>query len=370
MTALTMAYGAYGEHAATTGTARTAYAGEACEADTGWYLLSERFYDPTLRRFLAPDRASPFDRGGRNRYAYCSGDPVNRIDPSGHAWLDWLGAFLGLARTSGAARVSSAVPANDAVSTPDAMASTAVAVTDVVSITSGIDSVAQMAAGRPKADGLFGWIALGAKAASSGVALPPAGTGSPTERFVGMTQRWRAGESSSRGVQLVTEPNIPADRLMTDRSGKPYLARKWLRRPHIDNPKSGIWAADTAIASEHFTNLFQALAQKGIKEVNLYTGAHGNPYGDNWNPDTGRRLNPDDTFFVEDFVRTRTAAASVGMKIKPVNMANLTRQQVQRRLATDGVHIMGTCYGLADDVVMEALKLTNVTVYQLDLPSP
>jgi RHS repeat-associated protein len=370
MAALTNTYGVYGERTATTDLARTAYAGEVSETDTGCYLLGERLYQPTLRRFLASDRASPFDRGGHNRYAYCSGDPVNRIDPSGHAWLDWLGATLGFAGISGAARgVSSASRVKDAASSPSTMASTAVAMADVFSVVAGIDSVALAASGRPRA-GVFGRITVGAALASAGLALPPARTGSPTERFVGMTQRWRDGASSSRGVQRVTEPNIPADRLMTDGNGKPYLTRKWLRRSHSANPGSRIWAADTAIASEHFTNLFRTLAQKGIKEVNLYTGAHGSPHGDNWHPDTGKRLDPDDTFFIEDFVRTRKAAESVGMKIRPVNMANLTRQQVQRRLMKDGVHILGTCYGLADEVVMEALKLTSVTVYQLDLPCP
>ena len=41
-------------------------------------------YRPVLRRFLAPDADSPFGEGGLNTYAYCAGDPVNRVDPSGH----------------------------------------------------------------------------------------------------------------------------------------------------------------------------------------------------------------------------------------------------------------------------------------------
>ncbi|MCS5516987.1 hypothetical protein NWF32_24935 [Pseudomonas qingdaonensis] len=31
-----------------------------------------------------------------NRYAYCSGDPVNRVDPDGHAWWNWVVAGIGL----------------------------------------------------------------------------------------------------------------------------------------------------------------------------------------------------------------------------------------------------------------------------------
>ncbi|WP_397457346.1 RHS repeat-associated core domain-containing protein, partial [Pseudomonas versuta] len=37
-------------------------------------------------RFHSRDSLSPFGEGGLNGYAYCAGDPVNRIDPSGHAW--------------------------------------------------------------------------------------------------------------------------------------------------------------------------------------------------------------------------------------------------------------------------------------------
>lgn len=37
-------------------------------------------------RFNGPDRLSPFGKGGLNSYAYCAGDPVNRIDPAGTIW--------------------------------------------------------------------------------------------------------------------------------------------------------------------------------------------------------------------------------------------------------------------------------------------
>lgn len=44
-----------------------------------------RAYSPLLKRFHASDSMSPFGIGGVNSYSYVSGDPVNLIDPDGHA---------------------------------------------------------------------------------------------------------------------------------------------------------------------------------------------------------------------------------------------------------------------------------------------
>ncbi|MNO80650.1 hypothetical protein D3C76_718640 [compost metagenome] len=54
--------------------------------DTRGYLLGlgYRFYNPSLRRFNSSDSLSPFDIGGINGYAYASGNPVNKSDPTGH----------------------------------------------------------------------------------------------------------------------------------------------------------------------------------------------------------------------------------------------------------------------------------------------
>lgn len=60
--------------------------GELCEPLTGHYLLGNgyRAYNPILMRFNSPDSLSPFAEGGINAYTYCQGDPLNKLDPTGH----------------------------------------------------------------------------------------------------------------------------------------------------------------------------------------------------------------------------------------------------------------------------------------------
>lgn len=82
-------YGPFGEHGPTAhGTRHSAFTGQWREP-YGHYLLGNgyRAYSPRLLRFHSPDNLSPFDAGGLNAYAYCAAEPVNRDDPSGHAFF-------------------------------------------------------------------------------------------------------------------------------------------------------------------------------------------------------------------------------------------------------------------------------------------
>jgi RHS repeat-associated protein len=88
-----LAYSPYGHRPAQSGLlSLLGFNGERPDSVTGCYLLGNgyRAFNPVLMRFNSPDSWSPFGEGGLNQYAYCMGDPINRMDPSGRSWMKTL----------------------------------------------------------------------------------------------------------------------------------------------------------------------------------------------------------------------------------------------------------------------------------------
>ncbi len=160
------AYSPYGHRPAEGGLFSLAgFNGEQLDPVTGLYLLGNgyRAYSPTLMRFLAPDSMSPFGAGGLNAYSYCLGDPVNRVDPTGHmSWQSILGIGLSILGI-----VASVLTMGAA--TPWAVAALGLAVTSGLA---GIASeVVNELAPDSQAGEILGWISFGLGLASLGAGL-------------------------------------------------------------------------------------------------------------------------------------------------------------------------------------------------------
>ena len=112
-----IAYSPYGHRLAENGlTSLLGFNGERRDPMTGHYLLGRgyRAFNPVLMRFNSPDSLSPFGKGGLNSYAYCLGDPVNQVDPTGHsaALIRWRSITNRMILNTKTHRVMSEIPHN------------------------------------------------------------------------------------------------------------------------------------------------------------------------------------------------------------------------------------------------------------------
>ena len=87
----TYTYDAFGNQIAGDGTTPNEfrYAGEQYDANSGFYYLRARYYDPGVGRFTSMDtwEGFNFDPSSLHKYNYCQNDPVNHRDPSGNLTL-------------------------------------------------------------------------------------------------------------------------------------------------------------------------------------------------------------------------------------------------------------------------------------------
>lgn len=176
----TVAYTPHGAQAADDGQIPFGFAAERREPLTGWYIPGgHRPYDPVLMCFLAPDSESPFGRGGINPYAYCAGDPVNRIDPDAHSWSQILAGTglvlgaIGLVATGFALgpAVSVLLSTPSLLTTVQAVALTGAAL-DVVSLGTGAASFILQAQGHDgNAAGILGLVSTVTGLASAAIGV-------------------------------------------------------------------------------------------------------------------------------------------------------------------------------------------------------
>ena len=65
------------------------YRGYYYDTETGLYYLQSRYYDPEVGRFINVDNAIGVngDIHTYNLFTYCGNNSVNRVDPTGNAWV-------------------------------------------------------------------------------------------------------------------------------------------------------------------------------------------------------------------------------------------------------------------------------------------
>jgi len=67
------------------------YRGYYYDAETGFYYLNARYYDPQIRRFISADATdvltvTSMELTDKNLYAYCDNNPIVRVDHGGQFW--------------------------------------------------------------------------------------------------------------------------------------------------------------------------------------------------------------------------------------------------------------------------------------------
>ncbi|MEX1826489.1 RHS repeat-associated core domain-containing protein [Luteibacter sp. CQ10] len=313
------AYDAYGGRAFATHDALTAYAGQVVEPRTGAYLLGHRPYHPALRRFMAPDRLSPFDEGGIHRHAYAGGDPIGRVDPTGNAWWDWIADLL--RRTTGDA-------AQDATA----------------SLTPGMASLA----------------------ASSPRPVQPVSVTKKTG-YTRTVYEFREGKSRIKhyaGEGAVAK-KIPHRLVPSRGASKAGVRPEWHALP---NSNGGInYAADTIVNAVQLKALMGVIGQKNDDlPVTVLSGVHGSPSGLNWAQ--SKRLGRDHPIYVQDRLNlgvmarlARRAPSEVGV-VDVADMGSLDFLQLTERRA----HVVHAyCFGAADRALMAYYAVASVKVYEV-----
>lgn len=391
-------YDAYGGAVTVPTSARTGFSGETADADLPWYPLGSRHYVPSLRQFISPDTASPFMAGGLNRYAYCGGDPVNRIDPTGESFWDFLGASLGILGAAvgvvvtggallGAIGVAGGLAA--AMSTTGGIAAAAATVLEVASVVVEVGSLASLAAGDERASGIFGWVALGTGLAAANLgsmaksAAKSARLLARQNTLLSPVKPYLTSVHHNGGFSLFSSGKIGRERTVLHHHGSAMMPPEILHGRYtyltsnrlqptwsqVSPPGSTTknWASHVGVTSKHVEAKVREIADLYDGErITVIMGGHGMPSGDNWI--AGIRM------FTESWVanagrsmaaRVRADYSLAASDMRFFDLGSLSKAQYKALTRQHGHVVHGFCYSMADQQFMRALDLEYASTYTL-----
>lgn len=388
-------YDAYGGSRTEGDAACTGYAGQVREGGLPWRWHGYRLYVTSHRVFLSPDGASPFGTGGLNRYAYCSGDPINRIDPTGASWWEWLGtalgivgAAVGIVATGGAllGAVAAAAAAAGSLSAAMASASTvtlAVAALETTSIIAEIGSLATLASGDDGASGILGWIAFGtglAAGASAGIGklgstarkATKARIGDillPSDLSIGLGY-WRTTYEldAGRTIQVHTGKRIAKKHLgsrVTD-GGRGNVDIKPAWTEHVNSQGGVNYVTDVAIDEMEANRMAYRFSRKEDDlPLVILTGVHGASNGGNWW--RGRRALKEKRFVQSDLNNKNQIAANSGNthEVHIIDIGGLDKEQFGNLMQARAHVVHSYCYSAADWQVIQHFRIRETNIYTI-----
>ncbi|MCK9904738.1 hypothetical protein MXD63_32440 [Frankia sp. Cpl3] len=349
------------------------FTGQRTDPVTGCYHLGNgtRTYNPVLMHFTTPDPLSPFGGGGINPYAYCAGDPINRIDPSGNlSWQAWLGIGLGVAGLALTVVTGGlAIAAAGGVFAALSAASTATLVVGALGVASDVTAIASGALEKasPEASSILGWISLG--------------TGLPGLLEAGATLARTAGRLGERGPELAGE--IERGDRVPDPAFSRYLRRTYptiveqpeggplivqaprrmqdeysnirgFRRMPLSQYRNAIWTTEfrvTATTVEDAARRAQGLAD--TEEIHILSGTHGERTGNRTAGHLDRRFLREDRATADAMNGERRGAT-----VQVHNMRRMRPRQLEEILRRPNAEIIvGFCYSRNDRQIRQILGL-------------
>ncbi|MFF7458502.1 RHS repeat-associated core domain-containing protein [Kitasatospora sp. NPDC008115] len=348
------------------------FTGRPSDPVTGSHHLGNgaRAYNPALLRFNTPDTLSPFGAGGINPYAYCEGDPVNRIDPSGHlSWQAWLGIGLGIAGlaltvVTGGLAIAAAggvVAAISAASATTLVVGGLGVASDVTAIASGALETAS-----PKASAVLGWVSLGTGLpglAEAGLRLSRTLAGSSpalaeeAARGCGMSKQ-AAGAGEAAG-EVAAAPSTP------ELLGEPVAlpARRFRFFEPVSNASGAtVWVSRDEVSGAMVKRLTEARLEAG-KRIHILSGTHGSALGER----TASSAEP--AFFFNDLIRRRPSPGDPGRSWEGLVAVHYTPDlsfdRIGEILRCDADHevIAAFCFSRNDVAVREFLGLEATYSY-------